>query len=247
MILKKPDGRFLELDLLRGFAIILMVIFHFIYDLNHVGVIYYRLWEGPFDYTSKSIASIFFLLVGISLTITYNKAKNKAAVSQVYKRLMIRGAKLLSFGLIITIVSYLVIPERFVIFGVLHCIGVSVILAIPFLRYKVPNIVLGVVLILAGLYLRIVTFEHSLLIPIGFIPSRYVSIDFFPLLPWFGVILLGLALGNYLYPDAQRRFHLDLDPNGRLSKKLCFLGRHSLHVYFIHQPVLFAFIFLLLL
>lgn len=246
MMLKKPDGRFWEIDLLRGIAIILMIIFHFIYDLNHLKIIYYKLWEGPFDYISKSIAAVFFILVGISLTISYNKNKDNISVSDIRRKFALRGLKLFFLGLIITGVSWVIIPERFVIFGVLHCIGISIVLAVPFISYKISNIFIGGLLVVFGFILDHLTFDFSWLIPLGFVPPRYLSIDYFPLLPWFGVVLVGLALGNYLYPDGQRRFQFKIDPGEGISKRICFIGRHSLHVYFLHQPILFAFIFLVL-
>lgn len=246
MIIKRPDGRFWEIDLLRGIAIILMIIFHFIYDLNHLKIIYYKLWEGPFDYASKSIAAVFFILVGISLTINYNRNIGKSSVSYIRRKFATRGLKLLFLGFIITGVSWFIIPERFVIFGVLHCIGVSVILAIPFIPYVLPNIIIGGLLVSFGFILDYLTFSFNFLIPLGFVPPRYFSIDYFPLFPWFGVILIGLAFGNYFYPNGQRRFQFIFNQTKGISKKICFIGRHSLPIYFIHQPILFAFIFLVL-
>ena len=129
MIIKKPEGRYWEIDFLRGFAIILMVQFHFIYDLNHIRIIYYKLWEGPFDFASKVVASVFCLLVGISLTISYNKTRNTQSISQIRMRIFYRGVKLILLGMIITAISWIIIPSRFVIFGVLHSIGISIILS----------------------------------------------------------------------------------------------------------------------
>lgn len=246
MNMKKSDGRFWEIDLLRGIAIILMVIFHFFYDLNHLKIIYYKLWEGPFDYASKIVAAIFFLLVGLSLTINYNKNRDKISASDIRRKFGIRGLKLLFFGFIITVISWVIIPERFVIFGVLHCIGISIILAIPFISYIIPNILIGSILVTLGLILDYVTFDFSWFIPLGFLPPRYFSIDYFPLFPWFGVILVGLALGNYLYPAGQRRFQFKTEQVEGMSKNICFIGRHSLPIYFLHQPIIFVFIFLAL-
>lgn len=238
MILKQADGRLWEIDFLRGIAIILMIIFHFIYDLNHFSIIYYRLWEGPFAYTSSIIASVFVVLVGISLTINYNKKKNKMALKEIKKQWIIRGLKLFSLGLLITAISFIIIPERFVIFGILHCIGLSIIFSIPFINYTWQNLIIGSILISSGLYLRVLTFDFSYLIPLGFLPPKYYTIDYFPLLPWFGVVLIGISLGHLLYPEGQRRFHLTDHPMKGLSQNICFIGRHSLHIYFLHQPVL---------
>ncbi|MFO8078569.1 MAG: heparan-alpha-glucosaminide N-acetyltransferase domain-containing protein, partial [Thermoplasmatota archaeon] len=77
MFLKSGDGRIWELDFLRGIAILLMILFHFIYDLNHFSVIQYTLWKGPFAIVASIIASIFIVLVGVSLTISFQKKKTE--------------------------------------------------------------------------------------------------------------------------------------------------------------------------
>jgi uncharacterized membrane protein len=147
--------------------------------------------------------------------------------------------------MIITIISFVIIPERFVIFGVLHCIGTSIILSIPFIKYRELNIMIGSVCILLGFYLSFLTVHFTWLLPFGLIPAKYYSIDFFPLLPWFGVVLMGISIGHYLYPEAQRGIQFSINAEKKVLKSICFLGRHSLHVYFLHQPVLFLLIFLL--
>jgi uncharacterized membrane protein len=247
MRLTPAEGRLWEIDFIRGIAIILMIAFHFIYDLNHFKVIYYKLWMGPFAYAASITASIFFLLVGISLTISYNKRKIRYKLREIRLKFAKRGLNLIGLGLALTFVSYILIPERFIIFGILHCIGISIILSIPFLTYTRRNVILGSIIIIIGLYLRLLTFNFSYLLPFGFLPPKYFTIDYFPLLPWFGVVLIGIAVGNFFYPAGQRRFHLEDKSSIFISQKICFVGRHSLHFYFLHQPVLISMIFLFLL
>ena len=64
--------------------------------------------------------------------------------------------------------------------------------------------------------------------------------DYFPLLPWFGIVLLGIFVGQLLYPGGARRFNLPNLGGGSGMKELVWLGRHSLIIYLIHQPFLFA-------
>jgi uncharacterized membrane protein len=102
-------------------------------------------------------------------------------------------------------------------------------------------------LIGAGLYLKSFTFDFNWLLPIGFLPNEFATIDYFPLLPWFGVILIGIAVGNLIYPNAKRRYQIRDLPGNFFTKGLCFMGRNSLIIYFIHQPILLTIIFLFLL
>ena len=244
MRLKQADGRLWEIDFIRGIAIVLMIAFHFIYDLNHYKIIYYRLWTGPFAIAASITASIFVVLVGVSLTIAFNKRKKHTNHSQIYAQFIKRGVKLFGLGLIITLVSWIIIPERFVIFGILHCIGLCIILSIPFLRFVTLNLILGSIIIIVGLSLRLMTFDFNYLIPLGFLPPNYFTIDYFPILPWFGVVLIGISIGHMLYPDGKRRFHFIKRSTRGLPEKICFIGRHSLLIYFAHQPVLVGIIML---
>ena len=74
-------------------------------------------------------------------------------------------------------------------------------IAYPFLRYRWPNLVLGVVLIGLGKYLQSQTFDLPWLVWLGFEPANHVYLDYFPLIKWFGVVLLGIFAGNLLYPE----------------------------------------------
>ena len=247
MILKKNDGRLWEIDLLRGLAIIIMILFHFLYDLNHYSLAKIRLYSGPIVYVAYITASVFIILVGIALTISYSKAQQSMSKKEIKLKFLRRGIMILLLGMIVTVVSWIYIPERFIIFGILHCIGVSIIISLPFIRLRVGNLILGFLLIGIGSYLKLLTFDFNWLIPLGFLPRRFFTIDYFPLLPWFGVVMIGMAIGNFIYPNAKRQYHLKDRSCYLIVKSLCFLGRHSLIIYFLHQPILVGLIFLLLL
>ncbi len=246
MQVEPADDRLWEIDFIRGIAIILMICFHFIYDLNHFSIIQYKLWKGPFAIASSISASLFIIIVGISLTISYQKKKTKMTLPDIRTQFIKRGLKLFSLGLIITIVSWVIIPERFVIFGVLHCIGICIILSIPFLSRLKLNLALGSIMIIIGLSLRLISFGFTWLIPFGFLPDQYFTIDYFPLLPWFGVVLIGISLGNFFYPQGQRKYRLLERTTNKIHQNICFIGRHSLPIYFIHQPLLIGFVFIIL-
>ena len=95
-------------------------------------------------------------------------------------------------------VVFLVFGMGVVAFGILHLIGVSIILAYPLLRYRYANLFLGLSIIAVGVYMRIEGFssESPWLLPFGVVPENLVMPDYGPLLPWFGVVLLGLFAGT---------------------------------------------------
>ena len=156
-----------------------------------------------------------------------------------------RGLKVFSWGLIITLLTWIFLREGFIIFGILHLIGISIILAYPFLKLLYWNLLIGLFCIFLGAYLKGFVFNFYWLSWLGFRPAQFYSVDYFPLLPWFGVVLIGIFFGNLLYLDHSRRFQfVDLSFFSGI-KVFCFLGKHSLLIYLLHQPLIIAVLFLL--
>ena len=116
-----------------------------------------------------------------------------------------RGLKIFGLGLIITLATWIWPGEGFIVFGALHCIGISIILAYPFLRFRYQNLLLGIILISIGIILKNFTFDFYWLLWLGFTPSTFYTVDYFPLLPWLGVVLIGIFVGNIIYPNFKRR------------------------------------------
>ena len=239
--MKNLKKRFWEVDFLRGIAIVLMITYHAIYDLNFFGVYSFNLGTGALHYLARAIAGLFILLVGVSLTLSFSRT-GKAPWIKYLKR----GLKIFSWGLIITGITWIFVEEQFVVFGILHFIGISIILAYPFLKQKFLNLGLGIALIGLGLYLKQMVFGFSWLVWLGIRPSKVLSVDYFPILPWFGVVLIGIFLGNLVYSGYTRQFNLPDLSKIKIVKWFCWLGKHSLLIYLIHQPVLIGLIYLLL-
>ena len=75
---------------------------------------------------------------------------------------------------------------------------------------------------------------------LGWRPEGYGAVDYFPIFPWFGVVLLGIAIGNFVYSREGRRFALpDLGAWFPMNL-LQWLGKRSLFIYLIHQPIMFS-------
>jgi uncharacterized membrane protein len=243
-MVKKSLIRFWEIDFLRGIAVILMIFFHFLYDLNYFGIIALSLYKGYFLIYVYLVGIIFFTLVGISLTISYSKVKDKLTNNELKTKFVSRGLRIFGLGILISLISYIILNEGYILFGVLHCIGLSIILAYPFLKYRYFNLLFGLLLIVAGLFLKNLSFNFYWLFWIGFIPENFYTIDYYPILPWLGVILIGLFLGNMLYFENKRKFDLANLSNFRIVGLFTYLGKNSLIIYFIHQPILLFIIFL---
>jgi len=232
--------RFFELDFLRGIAIIMMIIFHFLWDLNYFKITNFTLYAGFFGLFQRITASLFIFLVGICLTISYERA---LASKEDYKfHFLRRGLKVLGYGLLITIFTSFVFPDSFIYFGILHFIGLSIILSIFFIKLKGQNLWLAILLILIYPLVKPITLSFPYLLFLW--PNYYLqTFDYFPLLEWFPVFLLGLFFGQKFYPNGNRRIKLDFSKFAFLNT-LNFLGKHSLFIYFIHQLILISMILL---
>jgi uncharacterized membrane protein len=243
--LQNIKKRFWEIDFFRGIAIIMMVIYHSVYDLSSFGHYNINATSGFWLYFARVTANTFIFLVGVSLYISYTKTekiiKNKRTL---YAKYFQRGLKIFCYGLIITVVTWFFLGRGCVIFGILHLIGISIILAFPFLKLRFWNFPMGVFCIILGAYLKGLTFNFPWLLWLGFKPINFYSVDYFPLLPWFGVVLLGIFFGNLFYIDESRKFFVVDFSHISIVKLLSFLGKHSLLIYLIHQPLIIALLYL---
>jgi uncharacterized membrane protein len=238
--------RFWEVDSLRGIAIVMMVVFHLLFDLNYFGGFGVSLHSGFWLFFGRATAMIFLFLVGVSLTLSYSRVKGKPE-KEVWMKYLKRGVRIFIYGLVITLVTYLFFDQGVIVFGVLHLIGLAIVLSRPFQNLGRVNILLGIAVIIIGLYVQGVMVNHPWLLWLGLMPGGFYTFDYFPILPWFGVVLLGMFSGKLLYPGGKRGFRFPEASGFPVVRFLNYLGRHSLLIYFIHQPVLIALLYLLVL
>ena len=118
------------------------------------------------------------------------------------------------------------------------------ILAYPFLRSRWASLVAGIVVIGLGVYVNGLKSPSPWLLWLGVQQVGRYMVDFYPLLPWFGIALLGVFVGLTLYPGGTPRFALPDLTQRTPIRGLTFLGKHSLLIYLIHQPILFAILIL---
>lgn len=236
--------RFWEIDALRGTAVVAMVLYHFSYDLAYFGVFDVGFFRSGIGLnTGRLIGGSFIFLAGLSLTLSYGRATTSRRPGNLFRKYLSRGLRIFSYGLIITLVTWIFLPNEMIVFGILHLIGASIILAYPFLTLKLANVALGFACIAVGFLLGGLDVDSPWLVWLGTDPTFFM-LDYWPIFPWFGVMLLGVAAGNVLYRD-RRKQAASSTPRTSAARPLAFLGRHSLAVYLIHQPVLLAALILL--
>jgi uncharacterized membrane protein len=230
--------RFWEVDAARGVAIIMMIVYHSTYDLDTLGGYNVQSPSGNWDLFADVTAGLFLFLVGVSLAIS--RARTSMTGWRLFGKYLARGSRILAYGMVLTVV-FLVLGMGVVAFGILQLIGVSIILAYPFLGLRFTNLVLGTLIFAAGQYILAqgLYSQSFWLLPFGVVPEGVVMPDYRPLLPWFGIVLIGLFFGNAVYGDG-RRPAVTEDKAPVLARPLLPLGRNALFVYLIHQPIIIA-------
>ncbi len=236
------SARYWELDAARGVAILLMVAFHLVYDLVMFGFLPPEPFDGKWRPASSVIVVQFVTYSGIALSLVHQRGRRRRSAAAMRSRHVSRGLKLIGWGLVITAVTWVYFRRPVVVFGILQLIGTATIVAGLFLDWGNRALVPGLVLVATGVFLTTVTPANPALAWLGVGEPPPYQVDFFPFLPWIGVMILGTVAGRWLYPGGEARFHLPDRSRHPLLRPLIWLGAHSLPVYLGHQPILLAII-----
>jgi len=220
------------LDTFRGWAILLMISYHFTYDLNLFKIISVNMNHTMgFLIFRYSIMSMFLLGVGISLTLVH---KHGIKWTSVKKRMLQLGIA----STLVSIATYTQFPHSWVYFGILHFIFIASLLALLFLSYPKVTIATSI-LIFIGSFSGFLNMHEafSLLQPILHLP-RYTE-DLVPLFPWFAIVLLGIFIVQHEWQKKIFSINI-LNADNSFNRLLKLMGKHSLLIYLAHQPILFA-------
>jgi uncharacterized membrane protein len=243
---QKTTRRVLLADEWRGLVILLMVFYHGVYDMVEIfGIdfpLFYSRWA---HFLQVFIAGSFIILSGMCCRFSRNNLK--------------RGALTFALGMVLTSITFFVLPSQIVRFGVLHLLGSAMFLfgllrplldriptdwgaplfgAIFLLVVRVPYREIGVPPFVTALPDALYT--HSGLFWLGFPAAGFYSSDYFPLIPWLFLFLAGSYLGSYAnegrLPQAAYKSRFPW---------LAAVGQHTIWIYMFHQPVLYGLLLLL--
>ena len=233
-------ARYRLLDELRGLDLISMMLYHGMWDVVFLFGVAQKWYTGrPGFVWQQSICWVFILLSGFCLPLGHHPFR--------------RGAVVFGAGALVTAVTLLFLPEDVVWFGVLTLLGSAMLLTglvQKWLQKIPPAVGLAVSLILFALTYHTMDgywglgplrwalpqglYANYLTAYLGFYPVSFYSSDYFPLLPW----LFLFWAGYYLHPLVGRK---RMEPLRRsVCPPLGWLGRHSLVLYLLHQPVIFG-------
>ncbi|MBM3552857.1 MAG: DUF1624 domain-containing protein [Alphaproteobacteria bacterium] len=256
--------RWWALDAARGLAVLAMIAFHLIWDLAHFGYAPTNLpWTPPVRIFGHSIAFAFLFIAGVALVLAHRGHMRWPAFWHRFA-IIVAAAALVSAG------TYVAFPTSYVFFGILHCIALASLIAVPFLLAPWPMALAGGLFFVVGAqFLASPVFNADWLQWIGLSTSEPLTQDWRPLFPWAGALLLGVAAGKLPLPvygeragvrgeggSPERKTRQDSADFRAPTKPqaphpnplpvngergwLTFLGRHSLPIYLAHQPALFA-------
>jgi uncharacterized membrane protein len=221
------DNRVWEIDFIRFLAIVMMVTFHFVYDLNEFVGVNVSYEAGVWHFVGAASAILFIFISGISSGFSRNTFK--------------RGLKVLGFGMILTVATYFFDKEQYIRFGILHFLGVSMML-FPLLK-KINNwllLIVGIVSFVLGRVVEGMVLKTVLLLPLGFMYSGFASLDYYPLFPYIAYFILGILCYKLYYHKRKSLFKFEIN-----SPVIDTIAGNSLLIYLVHQPVFLAGIYLL--
>ncbi len=211
-----------EIDLIRAVATIGMLVFHAVFDLDFFGIIHVDMFQGGFLVLARVVQLGFMLTTGMTLVLAHQKHQRLASR-------FTHALKLLFWAGLVTVTTFLLFGDQAIWFGVLHFYAVAVLLGLPFLGFKKWNLLFGALFLVLTYFLKDVSLgEGALSYVLGLASSR-PALDYFPLLPWFGVFLFGMGLADFQmgavnWPESWKRF-------------LAAFTKKGLWIYLIHQPL----------
>jgi len=210
--------RIYTLDNLRAIAIITMVIYHVLFDLNLFGLINLNLDKPPITFLVIIFGVLFVTLAGITSALSHKLFK--------------QSLKLLVFALLISITTYFFDKHTYVRFGILHLLAL-----LTFILYLTKHKYLLLISLVFPILINYF-YPNMMSIILGFPPTNFTSLDYYPIFPWAIPFGLGYILSKpiiQLAKSSSINFHIPI---------ISSIGKHSLIIYLIHQPIIFTIVFL---
>nr|WP_110375847.1 heparan-alpha-glucosaminide N-acetyltransferase [Chelatococcus asaccharovorans] len=230
---RPPRPRLPLVDVARGVAIVAMVIYHFSWDLSFFGLVATDVATAPgWRLFAQMIAGSFLGLVGVGLVLAHGDG--------IRWRPFLRRLGLIALAAAaVTLGSYLLFPDSFIFFGILHAIALTSLLGLAFVR--LPSIVTAIAAAIAFALPALASsafFNAPGLLWLGLATRVPSTNDYIPLLPWFGCVLSGIVIAQLLLRRPPLPGWLRQEAPGSVGRGLVFAGRHSLAIYLLHQLVL---------
>ncbi len=250
-VIRPMRSRVFELDALRGLALLMMFLHHFIFDLRFIFGLDVFAWQEDWWFLNllrPLFLNVFLVVSGISSSFSRNNTR--------------RGLRLLAVSIAFTVVSIIVSlllkTDLYIFFNVLHLLAVGTLLYAGLTSRRArlePPAVQTILVLLVAVFLYIGSLMPDLnqmvngnwlTLPFGILPSSRPGMgDYLPLFPWLGFFLAGALIGQLLYRSGKTAFPNAPAPLLAISRPFGYLGRNSLLFYALHQPVILGILYAL--
>ncbi|MBK9083248.1 MAG: DUF1624 domain-containing protein [Rhizobiales bacterium] len=235
-----PPKRIDVVDVARGAAIAAMVVYHLVWDLGFFGLIDADVAASePMRWASRAIASAFLFIAGVSAALAHRGRFSPRAFRSQFVKIALGAAA-------VTIVTSYALPQAPVTFGILHALAVGTLLAAPFARmHWEPALIAGAAVVALPMVWRSPALDDPLWQWLGLGAALPSTVDWRPVFPWVGVMLLGVAAARTLTGQAFLIRSATWRAEGGAARLLALAGRWSLWIYLAHQPVLVAIVYVI--
>jgi uncharacterized membrane protein len=197
-----------------------MIYFHIVFDMSSLYGYSVSVDSGINFWIGKVAGYLFIILAAVSCRFS--------------RRNFRRGLRILGWALVLSVVTHLFDPVQGIKFGILHFLGLSILLHSLFNRMQGFLLaMLGSAILIAGYLIRNVGVPFDWFFFLGLKSINFSSGDYYPFIPYLGIFLWGMLLGRWLYPERKSLFSFTLPLN-----PVSTMGRHTLLIYLLHQPVI---------
>ncbi len=227
--MKLAQNRIWEIDALRGFLILCVIVAHSLFYSASVLKLYSL--PGIVIFVITNGGMLFVVLSGLSATLGSKSFRRGVMV--------FAGGMVLTLGSIVAVVLGWLDKSMIIRFGVLHLLGFAM-MVYPLLK-KLPTQVLlpfGLILAAIGLWLQVgpELVSTHILFPLGLRYPGFTSGDYFPILPHLGWFCLGMVLGRVFYGEKRTRLP-QVNSANPVLRFFCWCGRNSLYIFILHLPI----------
>jgi uncharacterized membrane protein len=226
------------IDVARGLAILAMIVYHFSWDLSFLQLIETNILQVPaWRWFARGIAGSFLMLSGLGLVLAHAKGVNGRGFLR-------RLVKVGGAALAVTVATYFAFPDSYIFFGILHCIAVSGVLALPFLGlHPAVTLIIAALCLVVPSILTHPALDAPWLDWLGLGSADPITNDYVPIFPWFGLVLIGVVAGRILLASQSTLSLAGWRSRGWLSGLLIWAGRKSLPIYLSHQIILLGILY----
>lgn len=213
------NERINEIDVARFIAIVLMIIYHIVYDLSEYTDINVNINALVWEIVGKTAAFLFIFISGVCSGIGNDTVE--------------RGMYVFSWGMVTTFITYIFDENQYIRFGILHLLGFSMIISLLIRRLNTfLKFVIAASAVILGWTFNEITSNFIILLPLGITYKDFTSFDYYPIMPYISLFIMGIIFQEIFYKNKRSKFKI------KSNYFIRYVSSNSLTLYILHQPVI---------